>query len=540
MAAVDSLREPLVLAGAAAASPEAAAEAGAAGAAKGGSSVGGVGVRTALAAGGLALLVVLLCGPWSPLPGWLTTLLLVVALVPAAALLLQLVLVKAAKAALEQFDREYLGVDVVIGYLSFNAFKGRLQVADLKVHNPAGYSGEYMLEAKNFVFDLDMRRTLGSLGREVEVSELTVQGITANLEFAGLVYGKSNVSTILEHIKNATKQKQGDIQPVYNFWHEGNGEHTFHREPAWPGEEQKGAQFYAHATQAPGTEPVYDFWHSWYREHTFRMGDGEPCSMEWKGNVHFYAFPEQAANTEPVYEFWHVGNKEHTLHFLPAWDREEVGEVKFYAYRRDPTSKAKETEFEAALKPVYDFWHSGQGQHQFHFLPAWGGERKGKAQFYAFTKQVPGTEPVYDFYIQAKNKKTFHLGPPREGEEKYSALFWVYTQPVQGTLPVYEFWHEGNQEYNLHCGEPWEGEEKREVQFYAFRQDPAKKKKIFLRNVALQKVKAKSKTRLLGASVNLEDMRYDDFSSEFDACTPDALVSSLLNELFGKVSVGMW
>merc|ERR1712093_524304 len=102
---------------------------------------------------------------------------------------------------------------------------------------------------------------------------------------------------------------------------------------------------------------------------------GEPWSLtEWKGHVQFYAFSEQVPGTEPVYDFWHVGNEEHTFHFLPAWDREEKGSIQFYAYREDPSGKHKIQVNAPTFKPVYDFWHSGQGQHQFHFLPAWGGE----------------------------------------------------------------------------------------------------------------------------------------------------------------------
>jgi len=484
---------------------------------------------------------VFLCGPWSPLPGWLSTTLTVIAVVPLCALLLQLILVKVAAAVVEKFDKDYLGVDVDIGYLSFNAFKGRLQVQDVTITNPPGYPGPFMLKIDNFVLDLDMRRTCLSLGKAVEVDELTGQGITAHLEFDGLLYGKSNVTTVLDTLKAAQKQNKGDIQPVYSFWHPSNGEHTFHFDPAWGGEDKLGCQFYAHKTQAEGTQPVYGFWNSWYREHTFRLGDDAECSLlDWRGDVQFYAFPKEAPHAEPVHEFWHVGNKEHTLHFMPAWDREEAGPVRFYAYRRDPTGNSKGDELKAVLKPVYDFWHRGQKQHQFHFLPAWGGERKGKIHFYALSKKEKGTVAVCDFYNKEKNKKTFHTGDPRPGEEKYSQLFWVHPTPVSGTEPVYEFWHEGNQEYNIHMGNPWPGEEKKEVMFYAYREDPSADRRVFVRKVQLQKIKANSSTRMLGASVSLDDLTYDDFSTEFEAVTPSAIVENMLNLVFSKVSIRIW
>merc|ERR1712113_686589 len=107
-------------------------------------------------------------------------------------------------------------------------------------------------------------------------------------------------------------------------------------------------------------------------------------SLEWQGGEQFYAFREQVEGTEPVYDFWHVGNQEHTFHFLPAWDREEQGDIQFYAYNQDPSSKAALQNMKASLKPVHAFWHRSQGQHQFHFLPAWGGEKQGTIQFYAY------------------------------------------------------------------------------------------------------------------------------------------------------------
>lgn len=472
---------------------------------------------------------------------WLFFLAVVAGCVIGGALALQGAVVKGVTAAIEHFDRDYLGVDVDIGAMSFNAFTGRLQIQNLEVHNPEGYSPKGLLRAANFVIDLDVVRTIRTLGREFEIVQLTAKRIEANLEFNGYLWGKSNAMTIIETLKNSTVGAKGAIEPVYDYWHARNNEHTFHCEPAWPGEVKSDVQFFAYTEQAPNTEPVHDFWHCYYQEHVFRMGEAQSM-LEKKGeDVHFYAFKDQAPDTEPVYEFWHTVNKEHTLHFEPAWPLEEKGELRFYAYRTDPLGKSRAAVNKPVLKPVYDFWHSGMGQHSFHFLPAWGGERESNIMFYAYDKNVEGTEAVWDFWHEPSSKKRFHIGEPREGEVKRSPLFYVHTSEVADTEPVHEFYHEKNNEYNLHFGEPWGGEEKRDIVFYAHREDPAdkRKSKMFLRKVNLDDIKAQSSTKLAGMRVSIDDMKYQDFSEQFQTSDPKKLVEVLLNELFGSVSVGL-
>merc|ERR1712039_784412 len=122
------------------------------------------------------------------------------------------------------------------------------------------------------------------------------------------------------------------------------------------------------------------------------------------------------------------------------------------------------------------------------------------------------------------------MGEPREGEERFSKLFFVHTKPQKGMMPVYEYWHKGNQEYNLHTGKPWGGEVKGEIQFYAYRTDPAADRRYFLKKVALKQIKAKTMTKVLGASVSLDDLSYDDFSTHFEATKPDEIVSALISE----------
>lgn len=455
-------------------------------------------------------------------------------------LVLQFVVVKGIHAAVEKLDRFYLGVDVEIETIRFNIFTGRLELRKTIVYNPKGFSGKYLLKAERFVFDINTCRAFCSFGMKLEIEELTVQGIEIDVEFDGHLWDTSNVMTLVGHMNEAMSAKS-DVMPVYDFWHAGNGDHTFHVLPAWAREEIGKVQFYAYTRQVPGTEPVYDFFHPITREHTFHMG--EPWLGELKGKVQFYACKEALEGTMPVYDFYHPGNKEHTFHFLPAWDREETGAVQFHAYGSDPTGvstamlRSVMDKKAPAVKPVYAFWHARLKQHTFHCLPAWGGETTGTIQFYAYDQAYRGTVPLYDFWHSA-GRKHFHIGEAREGEERQSALFYVFPKKVRGTEPVYEFAHSGNAETNIHLGVPWDREVRGDLHFYAYAEDPTEIK-YFLKKVTLEGIRAHSATTHLEADVALDDVRFGDFSWQFNAYTMDKITKHLSAELFKKVSLSV-
>merc|ERR1712113_237502 len=103
------------------------------------------------------------------------------------------------------------------------------------------------------------------------------------------------------------------------------------------------------------------------------------------------------------------------------------------------------------------------------------------------------------------------------------------------------FYHEGNNEYNLHFGDPWKGEVQVKVAFFAFKEDPAEKNKmrLFLSKVNLSDITATSSTKLAAVNVNIDNMQYADFSQQFKTTNASQIVHALMNELFGKVSVGL-
>eukprot|EP00928_Gymnodinium_smaydae_P018736 TRINITY_DN17144_c0_g1_i1.p1 TRINITY_DN17144_c0_g1~~TRINITY_DN17144_c0_g1_i1.p1 ORF type:complete len:643 (-),score=137.72 TRINITY_DN17144_c0_g1_i1:21-1949(-) len=470
---------------------------------------------------------------------WLWFCFTIVGVLTVVIVVLQYVLVAAAKALVERYDRDYLGVDVEIGRIFASVFRGRVEIRNLTVKNPEGYANEHLLKAEEFILNIGLRRTLGSLGREIEIQELLVRGIEVHVEFDGHIAGKSNVMTVVERAMESTYPK-GEVQPVYDYWHASNGEHTFHMAPAWPGEERGHIQFFAYTRQVPGTEPVYDFYNPLRREHVFHMGPGR--FGEKRGAIQFYAYNSQVQGTRPVHEFWHHGNREHTTHMPPAWDREEQGDVLFYAYADDPkpsaSSKVKAfmDQKKPLIKPVYAFWHSRTGQHTFHFAPEWRGEKMGTVQFYAYDGPYPGTEPVHDFWNPKLGRKSFHLGAPRDGEEKLSILFYVFPKQVAGSEAVYAFRHKKNSETNIHRGDPWEGEVKGTLQFFAYPADPYEAK-YFVRRVKLEEITASSSTKLANASVLVDDIRYGDFSWQYNATSADEIAKILAQDLLSKVSL---
>lgn len=123
--------------------------------------------------------------------------------------------------------------------------------------------------------------------------------------------------------------------------------------------------------------PVYDFWHKGNKDHTFHLGD--PWHGETKGEIRFYVFPEYAEGTQPVYAFWNSANKDHTFHFGEKWEGEVKKDIQFYAF-------VKQVE---GTEPVYPFWNNENTELTFHLGEPWEGERKqASIAFYAF----PGSQ----------------------------------------------------------------------------------------------------------------------------------------------------
>mmetsp|Transcript_219 Transcript_219/g.322 ORF Transcript_219/g.322 Transcript_219/m.322 type:complete len:765 (-) Transcript_219:2068-4362(-) len=126
---------------------------------------------------------------------------------------------------------------------------------------------------------------------------------------------------------------QVELMPIFDFWHDGNKDHTFHFGDPWEGEMKGILQYYAYPVQVEGTEPVFSFINEEIMDYTFHFGDPWPDEIKLK--IEFYAFPGQVAglDLQPIYSYWHEGDNSHTFHFGEAWDGEVKEErIVFYAF----------------------------------------------------------------------------------------------------------------------------------------------------------------------------------------------------------------
>jgi len=157
--------------------------------------------------------------------------------------------------------------------------------------------------------------------------------------------------------------------------------------------------------------------------------------------------------------------------------------------------------------------------------------------FFAYDKQYPGTEPVYDFWHQKDHEHTFHFDPPWPNEERRCIQFYAFRHQVPGTEPVYDYWHHKHKEHTFHMGDAWEGETKNKCQFYAYRTDPGAVE-IALRKVRVDNVKVQLATKVLGMSAHVDNVRHDDFTSEFNAHGAGEITYLLLRSLTPSIAFG--
>ncbi|CAK0892152.1 unnamed protein product [Prorocentrum cordatum] len=104
--------------------------------------------------------------------------------------------------AIEVLDDLVLGVDVQLEDLQINLFSGRVQITQLVIDNPEGYSTEYLLDAHTIMIDVSMSAFLCTFGRHLVVEEIVLRDVD-------IIYDKglftSNVSDVLDHIKGNKK-----------------------------------------------------------------------------------------------------------------------------------------------------------------------------------------------------------------------------------------------------------------------------------------------------------------------------------------------
>lgn len=128
-----------------------------------------------------------------------------------------------------------------------------------------------------------------------------------------------------------------ELVPVYDFWHSGLKDHTFHLGDEWEGEEKGRPQYMVYAKSVEGTQEVLAFWHDDNNEFTTHRDApwvGEIRSTKHDGPL-FYAYPSEVEglDLEPVYIFWHEEFKSHSFHMGEPWSGENENDgIAFYAF----------------------------------------------------------------------------------------------------------------------------------------------------------------------------------------------------------------
>jgi len=110
----------------------------------------------------------------------------------------------AIKSAIEAADRLVIGTDITIKSCKLSLLQGRVEITDLVVHNPPGYSLHPFLSVKKVVFDLGM---LGLLGRRaIIIEELSLDNLSIEMDYDQA--GVSNCHTMYEHLSHAIASKE--------------------------------------------------------------------------------------------------------------------------------------------------------------------------------------------------------------------------------------------------------------------------------------------------------------------------------------------
>eukprot|EP00929_Paragymnodinium_shiwhaense_P118319 TRINITY_DN90258_c0_g1_i1.p1 TRINITY_DN90258_c0_g1~~TRINITY_DN90258_c0_g1_i1.p1 ORF type:complete len:304 (+),score=28.88 TRINITY_DN90258_c0_g1_i1:279-1190(+) len=113
------------------------------------------------------------------------------------------------KEVIEKLDRKVIGADITIGRCTVSLMQGRCHLKNLKIMNPEGYKGPYMLDAKDVTIDLSLSKLLWSQGQDLEIEELHIREVDCIVEFKGLIWGESNLHALLTYLDEDVDEKEG-------------------------------------------------------------------------------------------------------------------------------------------------------------------------------------------------------------------------------------------------------------------------------------------------------------------------------------------
>jgi len=112
------------------------------------------------------------------------------------------------KRAIMSFDKSLFGAKVNIGEITTSPIEGWVRIANLDVGNPTAheYLSTYLLRAKEIQVDLDMSVLAKSLGKTIEVEEVTLRGVSVIVEKGR---ESSNLQDLIDHLQKLAEPDDG-------------------------------------------------------------------------------------------------------------------------------------------------------------------------------------------------------------------------------------------------------------------------------------------------------------------------------------------
>jgi len=107
------------------------------------------------------------------------------------------------KFAIESCDKALLGVDINVRHVAFSLAKGYVKVSDLRVEQPPGkWREKHLAKVRLVLVKINLWRCITSLGKVIEIQNISCEGIHVNIEKPNTVMKEpnSNVEYVTEHI----------------------------------------------------------------------------------------------------------------------------------------------------------------------------------------------------------------------------------------------------------------------------------------------------------------------------------------------------
>ncbi len=103
------------------------------------------------------------------------------------------------KTAIVKIGPKVAGVDIELEDISVQIFKGRVEITNMVIGNPAGYNSEYAAHLGDIAVETDILSWLGE-GKKI-IRDIKIKDVTINYETTLPFSNNSNLDDIVNHIK---------------------------------------------------------------------------------------------------------------------------------------------------------------------------------------------------------------------------------------------------------------------------------------------------------------------------------------------------